>query len=147
MGGNYEKNIYNQLMDVMARLDDMENELHTEKREHKEDVDRLNAKIEGLTQENQLLRDENARLKSIINNDRSNTSLPPSTDQKGARPANTYNGREKTKRKLGGQKGMKEPPLPKQKQKKKSKVGNAGMKSAASEMLAAGNTSQNTWLT
>lgn len=35
MGGNYEKGIYNQLMDVMARLDAMENELHTEKREHK----------------------------------------------------------------------------------------------------------------
>ena len=60
MGGNYEKGLYNQLMDVMARLDAMENELHTEKREHKEDVDRLNAKIEGRTQENQLLRDDNA---------------------------------------------------------------------------------------
>ena len=66
MGGNYEKGLYNQLMDVMPRLDAMENELHTEKREHKEDVDRLNAKIEGLTQENQLLRDDNARLKSIF---------------------------------------------------------------------------------
>ena len=31
MGGNYEKSIYNQLMDVMARLDSMEKELHTEK--------------------------------------------------------------------------------------------------------------------
>ncbi len=56
-------------MDVMARLDVMENELRTEKREHKEDVGRLNAKIEGLTLENQPLRDGNARLKSIINND------------------------------------------------------------------------------
>lgn len=105
MGGNYEKSIYNQLMDVMARLDVMEDELHTEKREHKEDVERLNAKIEGLAQENQLLRDDNARLKSIINNDSSNTSLPPSTDQKGGKPANSYNGREKTGRKAGGQKG------------------------------------------
>ncbi|MDE7322433.1 MAG: hypothetical protein K2N73_06810 [Lachnospiraceae bacterium] len=63
---------WNKKVDVMARLDAMENELHTEKREHKEDVERLNAKIEGLTQENQLLRDGNARLKSIINNDSSN---------------------------------------------------------------------------
>lgn len=56
--------------------------------------------------ENRLLKDDNARLRSIINNDSSNTSLPPSTDQKGGvRPANTYNGREKTKRKCGGQKG------------------------------------------
>ena len=56
-------------MDVLARLDVIENELRTEKREHKEDVGRLNAKIEGLTLENQPLRDGNARLKSIINND------------------------------------------------------------------------------
>ncbi len=105
MGGNYEKGVYNQLMEVMARLDVMEHELHAEKREHKEDVERLNKKIDGLTHENQLLRDDNARLRSIINNDSSNTSLPPSTDKKGGKPANTYNGREKTERKCGGQKG------------------------------------------
>ena len=107
MGGNYEKGMYNQLIEVMARLDAMEGELKNEKREHKEDVDRLNARIDGLTQENQLLRDDNARLKSIINNDSSNTSLPPSTDQKGGRPANTFNSREKTGRRAGGQKGHK----------------------------------------
>lgn len=105
MGGNYEKNIYNQLMEVMVRLDVMENSLRNEKREHKEDVDRLNKKIDSLTQENQLLKDDNARLRSIINNDSSNTSLPPSTDQKGRKPANTFNGRNKTERKSGGQKG------------------------------------------
>ena len=107
MGGNYEKGMYNQLMEVMTRLDAMEIELHTEKKEHKEDVDRLNKKIDGLVQENQLLRDDNARLKSIINNDSSNTSLPPSSDQKGGKPANAYNGRENTSRKCGGQKGHK----------------------------------------
>ncbi len=101
MGGNYEKSIYNQLMDVMARLDAVEKELRTEKIEHKEDVDRLNAKIKDLTQENQSLKADNARLKSIINNDSSNSSLPPSTDQKGGRPANTYNGRTKSGRKAG----------------------------------------------
>lgn len=107
MGGNYEKGMYNQLMEVMTRLDAMEIELHTEKQEHKEDVDRLNKKIDGLVQENQLLRDDNARLKSIINNDSSNTSIPPSSDQKGGKPANAYNGRENTSRKCGGQKGHK----------------------------------------
>ncbi len=107
MGGNYEKGMYNQLMEVMARLDVMEHELHTEKQEHKEDVERLSKKIDDLSYENRLLRDDNARLKSIIHHDSSNTSLPPSTDQKGGKPANTYNGREKTKRKCGGQKGRK----------------------------------------
>ena len=105
MGGNYEKGIYNQLMEVMARLDTIENEPCTEKQEHRDDVGRLNKKIEDLTCENQLLRDDNARLKSILNNDSSNSSLPPSSDQKGGKPANTYNGRTKTGRKAGGQKG------------------------------------------
>lgn len=91
----------------MTRLDNMEKDLKAEKQEHKEDVDRLNKKIDSLTRENRVLKDDNARLKSIINNDSSNTSLPPSTDQKGGKAANTYNGRNKTRRKAGGQKGHK----------------------------------------
>ncbi|MDE6926002.1 MAG: transposase [Acetatifactor sp.] len=105
MGGNYEKGIYNQLMEVMARLDSVE-------KDYKKDVHSLNCRIDELTQENdvlrkenQLLKDDNARLRSIINNDSSNTSRPPSTDQKGGKPANTFNGRKKTERKAGGQKG------------------------------------------
>ncbi len=111
MGGNYEKGMYNQLMEVMARLDAMEDSLLCEKREHKEDVDRLNKKIDSLTQENRLLKDDNARLRSIINNDSSNTSLPPSTDQKGTKPASAFNGRKKTERKAG-RKAMPERRLP-----------------------------------
>ena len=107
MGGNYEKSIYNQLMDVMARLDFVE-------KENKREVTRLNGEIAGLKKENQELKeenqrllDDNARLKSIINNDSSNSSLPPSADQKGGKPANTYNGRIKSGRKGGAQKGHK----------------------------------------
>ena len=92
-------------MEVMARLDTMESTLSTEKAEHKADVKRLNLKIDTLTQENQILRDDNARLKSIINNDSSNTSLPPSTDQKSRKSVNTYNSRETSNKKAGGQKG------------------------------------------
>ena len=105
MAGNYEKGMYNQLMEVMARLDTVE-------RESRHEISRLNDEITDLKkdncrlrEENQLLRDDNARLRSIINNDSSNTSLPPSTDQKGGKPANTFNGRKKTGRKPGGQKG------------------------------------------
>lgn len=104
---NYENGMFQQLQEIMGRLDSVENELRTEKREHKEDVERLNAKINELTQENNLLRNDNARLRSIINNDSSNSSLPPSSDQKGGKPANTFNGRTKTGRKAGGQKGHK----------------------------------------
>ena len=104
---NYENGMFNQLQEIMNRLDSVEKELRTEKIEHREDVVRLNAKIDDLTQENILLRNDNARLRSIINNDSSNSSLPPSSDKKGGRPANTYNRRKETKRKAGGQKGHK----------------------------------------
>ncbi len=104
---NYENGMFQQLQEIMNRLDSVENELRTEKKEHREDVVHLNARIDDLTRENILLRNDNARLRSIINNDSSNSSLPPSSDQKGGRPANTYNGRTETKRKAGGQKGHK----------------------------------------
>lgn len=80
MAGNYEKNMYNHLMEVMARLEHVE-------RETGQEISKLNTEISDLKNENQILReenrllkDDNARLKSIINNDSSNTSLPPSTD-------------------------------------------------------------------
>ena len=123
MGGNYEKGLYNQLMEVMARLDAVEEDLHVEKIEHKNDVDRLNAKIDCLTEENRLLKDDNARLKSIINNDSSNTSLPPFTDQKGGKPANTYNSCQHTGRKAGGQKGHKGTTLTKEEVEEKIRSG------------------------
>ena len=104
---SYENGMYQQLMEIMGRLDTVE-------KEHKKETVKLKAEIADLKeenrllrQENQLLRDDNARLKSIINNDSSNTSLPPSADQKGGKPANTYNGRKKTDCKAGGQKGHK----------------------------------------
>ena len=123
MGGNYEKGLYNQLMEVMARLDAVEEDLHVEKIEHKNDVDRLNAKIDCLTEENRLLKDDNARLKSIINNDSSNTSIPPFTDQKGGKPANTYNSCQHTGRKAGGQKGHKGTTLTKEEVEEKIRSG------------------------
>lgn len=102
---DYGSGMYQQLMDIMGRLETVE-------RDSKEKINILNDRIDtlekdntALKEENQLLKDDNARLKSIINNDSSNTSRPPSTDQKGGKPANTFNGREKTGRKAGGQKG------------------------------------------
>lgn len=82
-------------------------------KEHKQEVRELQEELSDLKKkkntilraENQLLKEDNARLKSIINNASSNTSLPPSMDQKGGKPANTYNGRKKTGRKPGGQNG------------------------------------------
>lgn len=104
---NYENGMYQQLMEIMGRLENVE-------KDSAQKIDTLNKRIDtlenenlALKQENKLLKEDNARLKSIINNDSSNTSRPPSTDQKGGKPANTFNGRKKTERKPGGQKGHK----------------------------------------
>lgn len=104
---NYGKGVYDQLTEVMARLDAMEKTHQEETSQIKEEISTLQKENEHLREENRLLREDNARMKSILNNDSSNTSLPPSSDQKGGRPANTYNGREKTGKKSGGQKGHK----------------------------------------
>lgn len=105
MAGNYEKGMYNQLMEVMARLDTVEKESRHKISRLNDEISSLKKENHRLREENRLLMDDNARLKSIINNDSTNTSLPPSTDQKGGKPANTFNGREKTGRRAGGQKG------------------------------------------
>ena len=136
MATDYSRIMYKQYMEVMERLDKMEtahkadraeiremdgdikslqktnsilqgkcDRLETENKELKETVD-------GLEKENRTLRDDNERMKRILNNDSSNSSLPPSLDNNGkgkhgGRPANTYNGRKPSKRKAGGQIGHK----------------------------------------
>lgn len=104
---NYGKGLYDQLQEVMARLDSVEKANKEETVQLKEDISVLKKENLELREENQLLRNDNARLKSIINHDSSNTSAPPSSDPKGGKAANTYNGREQTKKKSGGQKGHK----------------------------------------
>lgn len=82
----------------MERLDAIE-------KESEKEIQHLNDKISHLKKENQYLREENqllcndhARMKSILDNNRSNTSQPPSTDQKGGKPVNLYNSRKHSKR-------------------------------------------------
>ena len=141
MGGNYEKSVYNQLMEVMERLDTVEKKHHLEvdrlkdemsglKKEHRQEVSHLNEEITELKQENtklrkenQLLLDDNARLKSILDNDSTNSSLPPSKDQKGTKPANHYNSRSKSGKKAGGQTGHGGTTLTKAKIEKKLRSG------------------------
>ena len=95
---------------------DMQNELELLRRKLSEALERL-ARLEKENQqlktenqqlkaENQQLKAENERLKRILGNDSSNSSLPPSTDQKG-KPANTYNDRRKSGKKAGAQSGHK----------------------------------------
>lgn len=130
MGGNYEKGLYNQLMDVMERLSAMESEHKQDRREikklnlevgnlHREntclieeisDLKQKNAALEEsndkLEKENHILREDNERMKRTLNNDSSNSSVPPSKDQPGKAP-NTFNSRKPTKNKPGAQPGHK----------------------------------------
>ena len=83
------------------RIAQLEEELEREKASHAEDVRILKAQItEAL--------EEIARLKSMLNNNSNNTSLPPSTDQnRKEKRANRYNGRSGSEKKAGGQTGHK----------------------------------------
>ena len=130
MGSNYAKGVYDQLMDVMARLDTME-AAHVQDRKEirmltsevgslRKENTRLREEVSGLRQENAalkeegaalrkengLLREDNERMKRILDNDSTNSSLPPSSDQPGKAP-NTYNGRKTTKKSPGAQPGHK----------------------------------------
>lgn len=130
MGGNYQKDLYKQLMEVMARVDSLESERKRDKKEIRSLTDEvkslrrentalreevsslkrenaaLTEKCMGLEKENTLLRNDNERMKRMLGNDSSNSSLPPSKDEN-TKPANTYNGRKPTARKPGAQKGHK----------------------------------------
>ena len=104
-GGNYERGMYNQLMDVMERLGKVEREaaaIHQkdqeEIRELKDTVAKQEKKIEQLTEELE-------RFQSKDKTDSHNSSKPPSGDQKPSKSANEYNGRRKAGKNSGGQKG------------------------------------------
>jgi len=102
--GHYERDIFRQLQESMERIGKLESNITEMKETHKEEVVILNKRIEGLEKENTLLREDNERMKSILNNDSNNSSKPPSSDPKGKR-ANEYNGRKKSNQPRGGQKG------------------------------------------
>jgi hypothetical protein len=110
---DYGNGLFKQLEELAGRLDSVEKDLRVEKQEHKADVERLNDKVGKLeaTIEKQeriieVLTNDNERLKRTLNNDSSNSSLPPSGGQN-QKPGNTYNGRPKTNKKPGGQPGRK----------------------------------------
>lgn len=134
MGGNYAKDIYKQLMEVMERCDCLEKDLKSVKASSKTQIHSLNSEIrhldskckkleaenaalrqevDALTKENISLKKENCLLKeeiahqnSIAANNSDNSSRPPSSDEKPSKKkANEYNGRTSSGKKPGGQKG------------------------------------------
>lgn len=127
MASNYDKHVFRQLEDVLKKCDNLsqeindirkehkkeikemklahEQEIFKLKTEHKKEVKQLNEKIENLENENKILKNDNDRMKAIINKDSTNSSIPPSKDEKPKK--RNVNLREKTNRKSGGQKGHK----------------------------------------
>ena len=132
MGGNYEKDMYKQLCELMSRVDSLE----TDHKKDRKEIKRLNKELEKadrriaylsktvdkqaeelvtvknenriLKKENSILRSDNERMRRILNNNSDNSSLPPSTDKnKPGKAANEYNSRNTTSRKQGAQKGHK----------------------------------------
>ena len=89
----------NKSVTASERIAQLEEELAREKASHAEDVRILTVQIKEALE-------EIARLKSMLNNNSNNTSLPPSTDRSGKeKSANRYNGRAKSEKKAGGQAG------------------------------------------
>lgn len=121
---NYDNQIFKQLEEVMKKCDGLSLKLNTIEKEHKQEIkkikkdfqkekDALNLRIHTLEKENKELKEKNVklndevdRLKSQINNNSNNSSLPPSSDIK-PNKKDIPNNREKSIRKPGGQAGHK----------------------------------------
>lgn len=125
---DYGNGLYKQMEEVMARLDCVEKSSSREINHLNDRIGLLEKENADLKKENLLLLNDNARLKSIINNDSSNTSNPPSTDQKGGKPANTFSGRKRLDARQADSQDIKTPLLQSQKQRQRPETGNAGMK-------------------
>ena len=149
MATDYSRIMYKQYMEVVERLNKME-AAHKENRSEihglnadikslqktnailQDKCDKLEAEntdlkeqVEDLTKENQCLKNDNERMKRILNNDSSNSSLPPSSGGSGivTKPANTYNSRKPSSRKQGAQSGHKGKTLTKEEVEKKISEG------------------------
>lgn len=113
---DYSRDMFKQVQELILKCDNLSSEVKTiekktEKKfkkqikEMKQDyearINNLENKVEILEKENEKLKDDNDRLKKQINNNSNNSSKPPSSDIK----QNIPNNREKTNKKVGGQKG------------------------------------------
>ena len=121
MASNYEKSVFKHLEETINKLDivleenkKLKEKIEVMEAEHRKEIKALQAQIEALTVRHQnevavlnaeidRLKKENQKLKDIINKDSSNSSKPPSSN--GFKKI--QNSREKTGKKVGGQKGHK----------------------------------------
>ena len=120
--------MYKQLEEVMKKCDSLSQQIkivkkdvtlelnakfNIERNKYESKIEQLESKVDALTKENTLLKEENKklknevdRLKSQVNKDSNNSSNPPSSDIK-PNKRDIPNNREKSNKKVGGQKGHK----------------------------------------
>ena len=101
MGGNYGKDLFKQLQETIAKVENLSAEISDIKSRSEKEICALKAENQRLKKEVASLKAENTELKEIINKNSGNSSKPPSSD--GFKKI--HNSREKTGRKPGGQKG------------------------------------------
>jgi len=117
LGGNYTKDMFKQLEGALQKIDELNNKvtrIETETTnkylkiiyEKDQEIARLRAENADMKERIIKLEAEIDRLRKQINNDSSNSSAPPSSDQKPNNP-NSFNSREKSGKKSGGQKSHK----------------------------------------
>jgi len=117
LAGNYERDIFKHNQELTNENEKLKGKIAKIEAETANKylgvIDKLNETIESvlkkcveLEERVAKLETENDRLRKQLNNDSGNSSNPPSSDKKGNAP-NTYNGRTKTGKKTGGQKGHK----------------------------------------
>lgn len=88
-GGHYEQSLYDEFVKVLDRLDTMKKETDQKISGLNNEISDLKRGNKKLRKENGLLKEDNTRLRNLLNHDSSNTSKPPSSDQKPSRPANS----------------------------------------------------------
>ncbi len=104
LGSNYEKNLFKQLQETMAKVEKLSSEIVMLKSSHAQEIDTLKKEIKILKEENICLKEENQKLKDILNKNSNNSSKPPSTD---GFKKEIHNSRIKSEKKPGGQYGHK----------------------------------------
>lgn len=95
---------FERIMSVVSNLENKVEKLEKENAELKQENKELKNRIQVLEDENKALKNDNIRLKAIVNKDSSNSSIPPSKDEKPKKRNNTNNLREKSEKAKGGQK-------------------------------------------
>jgi len=117
LGGNYARGMFKQLENALSRIDVLEDNVRRAKSETENEylkiiyekdaeISRLKAANAGWEERVAKLEAEVERLRKQLNSNSSNSSAPPSKDQKPNRPS-AFNSREKSGRKSGGQVGHK----------------------------------------